>query len=81
MIRKASYSGPRKHFTFGSYCDRHSNAHEKLEQANKPMAVEQPIDAFVQGIGCATTQSIVVNLGDDNTVRVSFDAYYNAFAS
>ena len=45
------------------------------------MTVEQQIDAFVQGIQCATTQSIVVNLAGDQTVRTSFDDYYNAVAT
>ena len=45
------------------------------------MTVEQQINAFVQGIQCATTQSIVVNLAGDQTVRTSFDEYYNVVAS
>ena len=81
MIRSTSYSGPRNNFTFGKYFDRHSKAHVKLEQANKPMSIEQHIDAFIQGINCATAQSIVVNLAGDPSVRTSFDTYYNAVAS
>ena len=45
------------------------------------MTVEQQIDAFVQGIQCSTTQSIVVNLAGNPAVRTSFDNYYNAVAS
>ena len=81
MICSVSYSGPRNNFTFGKYFDCHSKAHVKLDQANKPMSVEQQIDAFIQGINCATTQSIVVNLVGDPNVRTTFDTYYNAVAS
>ena len=45
------------------------------------MSIEQQIDAFIQGINCATAQSIVVNLAGDPSVRTSFDTYYNAVAS
>ena len=81
MLRTASYSGPRRNFTFSSYYDRHSQAHTKLLQAKKPMTIEQQIDTFVQGIQCATAQSIVVNLAGDATARTSFETYYNAVAS
>lgn len=80
-IRTAVYTGPKRNFTFGDYYNRHSRAHIKLLKAGKPMTVEQQIDAFVQGIQCATTQSIVVNLAGNQTVRASFDEYYNAVAS
>ena len=81
MLRSATYSGPRRSFSFSSYYDRHSQAHNKLRQAGKPMTVEQQIDTFVQGIQCATTQSIVVNLAGDIAARTSFESYYNAVAS
>lgn len=81
MIRTASYSGPRRNFTFSSYYDKHSTAHLKLSQAGKPMSTEQQIDSFVAGIQCATAQQIVVNLAGDQTVRTSFETYYNAVAS
>ena len=45
------------------------------------MTVEQQIDAFVQGIQCSTTQSIVVNLAGNAAVRTTFDDYYNAVVS
>ena len=45
------------------------------------MAIEQQIDAFVQGIQCATTQAIVINLAGAQIVRTSFDVYYNAVTS
>lgn len=45
------------------------------------MTVEQQIDAFVQGIHCATTQAIAVNLAGDQAVCTMFDNYYNAVAS
>ena len=45
------------------------------------MTVEQQIDTFIQGIQCATIQSIVVNLAGDVAARVSFETYYNALAS
>ena len=45
------------------------------------MTIEQQIDTFVQGIQCATAQSIVVNLAGDLTARASFESYYNAVAS
>ena len=80
-LRTASYSGPRRNFSFSSYYDRHSTAHIKLLNAKKPMTVEQQIDTFVQGIQCATAQSIVVNLAGDRTVRTTFETYYNAVAS
>ena len=32
------------------------------------MTIEKQIDAFVQGIQCAITQSIVVNLAGDQAV-------------
>ena len=80
-IRSAVYTGPKRNFTFGDYYNRHSRAHIKLLKAGKPMTIEQQIDAFVQGIQCATTQSIVVNLAGDQAVRASFDDYYNAVAS
>ncbi len=81
MLQTASYSGPHRNFTFSSYYDRHSQAHTKLLQAKKPMTIEQQIDTFVQGIQCATAQSIVVNLAGDATARTSFETYYNAVAS
>ena len=80
-IRSAVYSGPKRNFTFGDYYTRHSRAHIKLLKAGKPMTVEQQIDSFVQGIQCATTQSIVVNLAGNQNVRTTFDDYYNAVAS
>ena len=80
-IRTAMYSGPKRNFSFGDYYSRHSKAHIKLLRANKPMSVEQQIDAFVQGIQCPVTQSIVVNLAGNQAVRTSFDTYYNAVAS
>ena len=46
------------------------------------MAVEQQIDAFVQGIQCATIQAIVVvHLASNQAVCTSFNEYYNAVAS
>ena len=81
ILRTASYSGPRRNFSFSSYYDRHSQAHIKLLQAQKHMTIEQQIDKFVQGIKCATAQSIVVNLAGDLTARASFESYYNAVAS
>ena len=45
------------------------------------MPVEQQIDNFVQGIQCATAQSIVVNLAGNPAVRTSFEVYYNEVAS
>ena len=81
MLRSATYSGPRRNFSFSSYYDRHSQAHNKLLHARKPMTVEQQIDTFIQGIQCATTQSIVVNLAGDVAARISFETYYNAVAS
>lgn len=39
------------------------------------------IDAFVQGIQCATTQSIVVNLAGNQGACTTFDDYYNALVS
>ena len=81
MLRSATYSGPRRNFSFSSYYDRHSQAHNKLLHARKPMTVEQQIDTFIQGIQCATTQSIVVNLAGDIAARISFETYYNAVAS
>ena len=81
MLRTASYSGPRRNFSFSSYYARHSTAHLLLIQAKKPMSVEQQIDTFVQGIQCATAQSIVVNLAGDHLIRSSFEIYYNAVAS
>lgn len=80
-IRSAIYSGPKRNFTFGDYYNRHSKAHIKLLKAGKPMTIEQQIDAFVQGIQCPTTQSIVVNLAGNPAVRTTFDDYYNAVAS
>lgn len=80
-IRSALYTGPKRNFSFGDYYSRHSKAHIKLLRAGKPMSIEQQIDAFVQGIQCSVTQSIVVNLAGDQTVRTSFDTYYNAVAS
>ncbi len=44
------------------------------------MTVEQQIDAFVQGIQCSTTQSIVVNLARNPAVQTSSNDYYNAVA-
>ena len=80
-IRTAKCTGPKRNFTFGDYYSRHSQAHIKLLKAGKPMTIEQQIDAFVQGIQCATTQAIVVNLAGVQAVRTSFDVYYNAVAS
>lgn len=48
--------------------------------AGKPMMVEQQIEVFVQGIQCATTQSIVVNLAGNQGVHATFDDYYNDVA-
>ena len=50
-------------------------------QAKKPMTIEQQIVTFVQGIQCATAQSIVVNLAGDATACTSFETYYNSVAS
>ena len=80
-LKTALYSGPKRNFSFGDYYSLHAGAHAKLSRANKPMTVEQQIDTFIQGMQCATVQSIVVNLAGDPTVRTSFDAYYNAVAS
>ena len=41
MLLNASYSGPRRNFSFSSYYDRHSYAHNKLLQVRKPMTDEQ----------------------------------------
>ena len=45
------------------------------------MTIEQKIDTSIQGIQSATTQSIIVNVAGDPTVRTSFDTYYNMVAS
>ena len=79
--KNAGYIGPRRNFTFGAYYTLHATAQCKLLRAGKPMSVEQQIDAFIQGMQCATAQSIVVNLSGDATIRTSFDSYYNAVAS
>ena len=81
ILKTAAYSGPKRNFNFGDYYSLHAGAHAKLTRANKPMTVEQQIDTFIQGMQCATVQSIVVNLAGDTTVRKSFDTYYNAVAS
>ena len=81
MLRSATYNGPKRHFTLGDYYARHSKAHVKLQKVGKPMTVEQQIDTFIQGIQCATAQSIIVNVAGDPTVRTSFDTYYNVVAS
>ena len=81
MLRHATYSGPRKNFTFGDYYSRHSKAHIKLQKAGKPMSTEQQVDSFIQGIQCAVAQNIIVNLAGDPTIRKTFDTYYNAVAS
>lgn len=80
-LRSASYVGPKRNFTFGSYYGIHSKAHTKLDRADKPMTVVQKIDTFVQGIKCAVTQTIIVNLSTDPRNRQSFESYYNAIAS
>ena len=80
-LKNSCYSGPRRNFTFGDYYTLHATAQCKLLRAGKAMSVEQQIDAFIQGIQCATAQSIVVNLSGDVTIRTSFDSYYNAVAS
>ena len=80
-LKTALYSGPKRNFSFGDYYSLHAGTHAKLSRAEKPMTVEQKIDTFIQGMQCATVQSIVVNLAGDNTVRTSFDVYYNAVAS
>ena len=56
-------------------------AHLKLIHANKPLTYEQQIDHFIQVIQCVTSQSIVVSIIGDVTIRKSVDTYYNAFAS
>ena len=80
-LKNSCYSGPRRNFTFGDYYTLHSTAQTKLLRAGKPMSVEQQIDSFIQGMQCATAQSIVVQLSGDASVRTSFDSYYNAIAS
>ena len=55
MLRRASYSGPRRTFSFSSYYDHQLTAHIELLNGKKPMTIEQQIDTFMQGIQCATT--------------------------
>ena len=81
ILKSATYSGPKKNFSFGDYYKLHSSAHSKLLRAQKPMTTEQKIDTFVQGIECSTAQSIVVSISGDLLIRTSFDVYYNAIAS
>ena len=80
-LKHASYSGHKRNFAFGDYYSLHARAHAKLLRVDKPMTVEQQIDGFIQGIQCATTQSIVINLAGDQAARQSFDSYYNDVAS
>ena len=80
-LKHASYSGPKRNFTFGDYYSLHAGAHARLLRVNTPMTVEQQIDGFIQGMQCATAQSIVINLVRDQVARQSFDSYYNAVAS
>ena len=81
LLRNTTYSGPKKHFSFGDYYNRHSRAHVRLLAAGKPMTTEQQIDTFIQGVQCATTQSIIVSISGDPSVRTSFETYYNNVAS
>ena len=81
MLRNASYSGPRRNFTFGDYYFRHAKAHIMLQKFGKGMTVEQQIDTFIQGIQCAVAQGIVVNVAGDPVHRSTFDTYYNIIAS
>ena len=81
VLKSATYTGPKKNFSFGDYYKLHTSAHAKLLRADKPMTVEQKIDGFVHGLECSTAQTIVVSIAGDPTIRVSFDAYYNAIAS
>ena len=53
----------------------------KLLRVDKHMTVKQQIDGFIQGIQCATAQSIVINLAGDQAARLSFDSYYNDIVS
>ena len=80
-LNNACYTGPKRNFTFGNYYTLHAGAQVKLLRAGKPMSVEQQIDAFIQGMQCTTTQIIVVSLAGNQTIRTSFDSYYNAVAS
>ena len=81
ILKSASYTGPKKNFSFRDYYKLHSSTHAKLLRANKPMTIEQKIDGFVYGMGCSTVQTIVISIAGDPSIRVSFDAYYNAIAS
>ena len=45
------------------------------------MTIEQQINTIIQGMQCATTKIIIVNLSGDPRVITSFEAYYNAVAS
>ena len=45
------------------------------------MTVQQQIDTFIQGVKCATIQSIVVIIYGIACIRTGFDTYYNAIAS
>ena len=81
ILRMVIYHGPHKNFSFRDYYSRHSKTHSKLLKADKPMTIQQQIDAFIVGIKCATTQTIIVNVSGDRTIRASFEIYYNAIAS
>ena len=45
------------------------------------MTVQQQSDTFIQGIKCATAQTIVVNVSDNAAICTSFDTYYSVLAS
>ena len=53
-LNNACYTGPKRNFTFGDYYILHAGARVKLLRASKTMSVEQQIDAFIQGMQCAT---------------------------
>ena len=80
-IRTVIYHGPCENFSFGDFYIRHSRAYIKLLKSNKPMPVQQQIDTSIADIECATNQGIIVNVSGDQTIRASFDTYYNAIAS
>ena len=80
-LKHASYSGPKRNFTFEDYYSLRAGAHAKQIRVNKPMTVEQQIDGFIPDMQCATAQSIVINLAGNQAARKSFDNYYNDVTS
>lgn len=73
-INNATYSGEKRNYTFENYVNRHTKAHQTLEEYNEPVPESKKVDDFLRGIHDITPQMVAgkANVYSNAELRANF---------